>query len=230
MSWHAKPSGGYSIGSAEWNENVDAIHGTLLGLGFTVECIAGIIGNMQAESGLNPWRWQSDRVSESGGYGLVQFTPASGYLALAGTMANRSTSSITSGASPDDGTRQLQAFYNDELGKWSRGAWRPYWSKVTYSSLYSYSRELLRKYGDGEHITLEQFARVNVVQDACFLFLACYEGPAVPNYTPRLDTAHIAYEYLAGHPVPPVPPIPVGTLPEWFFPIISNLKKRKVLK
>ena len=42
--------------------------------------VAGILGNMQAESGLIPDRWQSDRVgNNAGGYGLVQWTPATKY-------------------------------------------------------------------------------------------------------------------------------------------------------
>jgi hypothetical protein len=43
--------------------------------------IAGILGNMQAESALIADRWQSDDVGNmSGGYGLVQWTPASSYI------------------------------------------------------------------------------------------------------------------------------------------------------
>ena len=43
--------------------------------------IAGLLGNMQSESALNPGRWQSDDVGNTtGGYGLVQWTPASKYF------------------------------------------------------------------------------------------------------------------------------------------------------
>lgn len=49
--------------------------------GWTLNAIAGILGNMQAESSLNPGRWQSENVGNmSGGYGLVQWTPASKYI------------------------------------------------------------------------------------------------------------------------------------------------------
>lgn len=49
--------------------------------GWSLNAIAGILGNMQAESSINPGRWQSDNVGNmSGGYGLVQWTPASGYI------------------------------------------------------------------------------------------------------------------------------------------------------
>lgn len=48
---------------------------------WTLNAIAGMLGNMQAESSLNPGIWQSNSVGNtSGGYGLVQWTPATNYL------------------------------------------------------------------------------------------------------------------------------------------------------
>lgn len=49
--------------------------------GWTNKAIASILGNMSVESSLNPGRWQSDSVNNlDGGYGLVQWTPASKYI------------------------------------------------------------------------------------------------------------------------------------------------------
>lgn len=49
--------------------------------GWTLNAVAGVLGNMQAESSINPGRWQSDNIGNmSGGYGLVQWTPASSYI------------------------------------------------------------------------------------------------------------------------------------------------------
>lgn len=49
--------------------------------GWTMSAVAGLLGNMQAESSINPGRWQSDSVGwESGGYGLVQWTPTTKYI------------------------------------------------------------------------------------------------------------------------------------------------------
>lgn len=54
---------------------------TLKGWGCSDGAIAGILGNMQAESALIADRWQSDDVgNKSGGYGLVQWTPARNYF------------------------------------------------------------------------------------------------------------------------------------------------------
>lgn len=49
--------------------------------GWSDNACAGLIGNLQAESSINPGRWQSDRVgSTSNGYGLTQWTPATKYF------------------------------------------------------------------------------------------------------------------------------------------------------
>lgn len=49
--------------------------------GWTLNAVAGMLGNMQRESTLNPGIWQSNNVGNtSGGYGLVQWTPATKYI------------------------------------------------------------------------------------------------------------------------------------------------------
>lgn len=43
--------------------------------------ICGMLGNIQSESSINPGRWQSDNVNNTGaGYGLTQWTPATKYI------------------------------------------------------------------------------------------------------------------------------------------------------
>ena len=47
------------------------------GGGWSINAISAIVGNMQAESGVNPGRWENDIVGNlAGGFGLVQWTPA----------------------------------------------------------------------------------------------------------------------------------------------------------
>lgn len=61
--------------------NAEYILSYLWDKGWTINAIAGILGNMEAESSINPGRWQSELVGNgSGGYGLVQWTPATKYL------------------------------------------------------------------------------------------------------------------------------------------------------
>ena len=51
--------------------------------GFTIYAASGIVGNMWAESLMNPGQWQGD-TPFSGGYGLVQWTPYTLYSDWAG--------------------------------------------------------------------------------------------------------------------------------------------------
>lgn len=70
-----------SLTSDEMNTNATYIYHFLSAAGWTDNAIAGILGNMQAESSLNPGRWQGDAVGVTeAGYGLVQWTPATKYL------------------------------------------------------------------------------------------------------------------------------------------------------
>lgn len=63
--------------------NASYIARYLQGQGWTINAIAGMLGNMQSESSINPGRWQSDIVAPSdptyAGYGLVQWTPYTKY-------------------------------------------------------------------------------------------------------------------------------------------------------
>lgn len=209
MGWNAKPSGSYTFSTQEGKENVVEMNAFFNNNGFTLEAQAGIIGNSMAESGLNPWRWEGDSVNLSGGYGLFQFTPASGYIngqtGLEYFAPNMSTTSVTAGADPRDGEAQLYALVNDTLGKWVRTCWRPYWSIESHPNEYALRNKILTEYGDGAHLSLSDYKRITDVREATFAFLACYEGPGNLILDPRVSNANIAYELLSGEPVPPAP-------------------------
>lgn len=227
--WYAKPAGPYNIGSNEWLGNFNEIYNML---GWTDEAKAGMMGNLQHESGFNPWRWQNDTVNTDAGYGLPQFTPASGYLGLSGVTPNMSTSTITTGATPADGARQIQAIDSDELSKWVSGCWRDYWSPVAYSQLYAYRAQILATWGDGSSISMAQFKACTDVDAAAFIWLACYEGPAAPNFDVRKQTAEYIYQnYMGGvippSPDPPTPPTPSGEgVPFWLLKKAVNNARR----
>ena len=70
----------YSLSQSEMEINALYIYEFLSEKGWSLNSICAILGNMQAESSINPGRWQSDSVgSESLGYGLVQWTPSTKY-------------------------------------------------------------------------------------------------------------------------------------------------------
>ena len=62
---------------AQMTINAQYILNYLVARGWTKEAVCGMLGNMQTESTINPTIWQSlNEGNTSGGYGLVQWTPA----------------------------------------------------------------------------------------------------------------------------------------------------------
>ena len=216
MAWYAKPSGGYSMSSTEGTSNILEIAALYRARGYTDEAIAGVLGNMNAESAFNPWRWQSDVVNYSGGYGLYQYTPARGYINLTGVQyhaPNLSTSSQTAGAQAADGIAQVMVQINDTLGKWVSYCWRDDW--IGQAALRAYRDQVVAQYGSGNRLTQVQFARIDDIRAATFAFLACFEGPAYPNLETRVAAAQQAYQIIQGQP--PTPPTPTGNIPKWLL-------------
>lgn len=78
---HTFYSGNRWLTLDEMKVNARYIYNYLAPRGWTLNAIAGMLGNMQTESTLNPAIWQSlNEGNTSGGYGLVQWTPASNFL------------------------------------------------------------------------------------------------------------------------------------------------------
>lgn len=70
-----------ALSEAQMKLNAEYIKGFFSMQGWSINAIAAILGNIEAESSMNPGRWQSDNVNNtSGGYGLVQWTPATKYF------------------------------------------------------------------------------------------------------------------------------------------------------
>ncbi len=123
-SWNVKISGGYLRESQEALENAFMIGNILLEKGWTINAICGVLGNIEYESGYNPWRWESDDLvlstetekitSSEHGYGLFQFTPASKYIysSYAQSYAGYGPFFLdklnTTEVSRDDGTAQVE--------------------------------------------------------------------------------------------------------------------------
>lgn len=176
-----------------------------------------------AEGGLNPWRWEGDVVNLNRGYGLFQYTPASEYINTAKNVnyyaPNLSVTSITTDAKPTDAIAQLEVFDRNLLSKWVSTCWRNYWSTDTYSSLYQDTRRILFTYGSNQRLSMEQFKRIDDIYDATLAFLACFEGPQVPNMATRYSNARLAYNIITGKPpTPPTPPTPTKRkLPIWMM-------------
>ena len=220
MSWHAKPSGGYATHSTEGEENILEIYNYLYANGYTDEAACGVIGNMISESALNPWRWQSETYNLSGGYGLFQYTPASGYINGAQSVPyyapNLSTSQVTTGAQATDGLAQLYVMDTNYLHKWVSTCWRSYWSRERYPEEYQLRRRILELWGNGATLSMSQYRLITDLRDATFAFLACFEGPARIHLNARYTNAVDVYRFITGQDPQPSPTIRKG-LPIWMM-------------
>lgn len=81
MAWI---SGNRYLTMDEMQNNVDIIHYYFITKGWTENAIAGMLGNMQSESSINPGIWEGLDAVAKGGYGLVQWTPYTKYADWAG--------------------------------------------------------------------------------------------------------------------------------------------------
>ena len=71
-------SGNYTLSLEQMQQNAMDFSLRMLGAGWSPTAIAAVLGNMQAESTINPGRWEGG-VPYKGGYGLVQWTPYTKY-------------------------------------------------------------------------------------------------------------------------------------------------------
>ena len=95
----------------EMTNNAYIVCDYLTACGWTLNAIAGLLGNMESESTINPAIWQNlDSGNYNGGYGLVQWTPATNYTNWA----------TAKGYSITDGNKQLEWIDKETVktGQW----------------------------------------------------------------------------------------------------------------
>lgn len=76
--------GNYNLSTVDMKHNAKIAATLLCMAGMSENSIAAILGNMQAESGINPGIWEN-LDPFNGGYGLVQWTPYNKYSDWWGT-------------------------------------------------------------------------------------------------------------------------------------------------
>lgn len=171
--------------------------------GWTLQAFCGYWGNVGAEGGYNPWRWEWDQVpntygSLASGYGLVQWTPATKYINAENQRiyGNRGygPNFLNQRGSYDDGWAQTH-FMEFNEGQWSSNVYN-----MTYSEY--------------KHSTADP-------RDLAEIWLRSFEKPEVPNPGPRRSNAEYWWNFItSGAPIgpdqpspdpPPLPPEP-GTL------------------
>lgn len=82
MAWI---TGNFYLTQAQMENNAPIVWQYLGANGWTINAVAGILGNMQTESNINPGLWESlQEYNYDGGFGLTQWTPATKYIEWAG--------------------------------------------------------------------------------------------------------------------------------------------------
>lgn len=75
MAWIVKVGVNAYLTQSEMKNNATEFYGYFNSKGFTIESVAGMLGNLQQESNINPGMKQT--ASASSGWGLIQWTPSS---------------------------------------------------------------------------------------------------------------------------------------------------------
>ena len=180
--------------------------------GWSKEAISAMLGNMQAESSINPGIWES-LSPYGGGYGLTQWTPYTKYSDWATAQG------YTWQDNGDAECERIQYEANNNL-QWFTNA----------------------EVGISPPITFSQFTTSTLNVDTLSNYwLWFYEHPANPYYeTQQLRASYSRYWYNyipdpddPPDPDPPDPPDPDPPLPEWsewFIWMMFKMKERSFHK
>ncbi len=163
-----------SLNQSQMEVNALYIYSYLKHEGWSDNAVASILGNIQAESSINPGRWQSNNVGGGPAYGLVQWDPFTKYTNWATSNGYSDPSEMDSNLA-----RIMYVLEQGEGYQW-----------ITTDS-YPISFEDFTT--STESITYLTTA-----------FLKNYERAGVERLEERIEYANNWYTYLTGHePVDP---------------------------
>ena len=209
MPWHNKNTGAYGRESAEALDNARMGYSILAARGFTLEAFCAVWGNVEHESGYNPWRWQGDSVLPVGdprigyqnahAYGLVQWDPASKYIDGGASYSGYGPNYSDRAGSATEGTAQLNFLDATAV---SSGQYFP-------NPNYNYQIS----YANFKSATLNQYSMEWLTR----AWFHNYERGTWSNS--RVTAAQYWYDALSGEPPAPQP----GKIPIW---LLFKLKER----
>lgn len=175
----------------------------------TIEAMAGVMGNMMVESGMNPGQQELYQGgSLSYGYGLIQWTPG----------------------------RVLVDWSDEMLLDWYDGDTQLYRIKCEGERTNGCGGTWLSGTLDGVyyHYTWSEFCALTDPETACRAYLAQRERAGVAALNQRIYYTQQIYDYLSGQPVPPPqpptppdPPTPIST--PWIYGGVRDLMRRGVI-
>ena len=209
MGWHAKNTGAYLKESQEAYDNALEAYGILYARGWGLLAFCGMWGNVQSESGYNPWRWQSDIILPEGdpriyyqnahAYGLAQWDAASKYIDGGAGYSGYAPNFSDNPGAVSDGKAQIN-FLDDTAV--SSGQYYP-------NPYYNYQIS----YDNYKAMTIDNYS----VEYATRAWFHNYERGTWDNG--RVTAAQYWYTTLGGI----TPPTPGGIIPVW---LLFKIKER----
>ena len=213
MAWISRDA---YLTQSEMENNADIVINYYRSLGINDNTIAGILGNMQAESTLSPIL---NERGGGGGYGLVQWTPKQNLIDACNIL---NLSPYTSG------DVQLQVVVKETLG--TPSSIRQWYTTGGFISNYYNSGATSDMIG----ITGQQFLDNSMNWSAdklAIMFMVGYERPShdpnINHYQNRKQYALNWLRYMGGV-VPPTPPTPVGSSGKSHFNFVLFKRQRRV--
>lgn len=196
--WFQPSEQRYLTSDEMWN-NAACVYNHLRREGFSNESIAGILGNMQRESTINPNIWENLTVG-TGGYGLVGWTPASNYR----NWATEHGINMEDANANGNGQCDFLVESAESLGYWLKNPSKGY----TY--------------------TWEEFKKLTSATEAAAAFCWEYERPGVPALEDRKRFAEYWLTQIPLFPSDVGSPIGryAGYI---FPGIINDLRYRKII-
>lgn len=192
------------LNESEQQNNANIINAYYSGLGYHINTISAILGNMQSESTVNP---NFTERGGGGGYGLVQWTPVEDLINACEAL----------GISPyTEGNTQIQVIHGELTGQAGLNQW---YTTSAFIQPYLNSGATLDMVG----VTAEQFISNSMgwyPDKLAVLFMVAYERPSydpdINHYQQRQTNANNWFNYLTGHPPTPTPG-KSGKLPIWAY-------------
>lgn len=197
-------SGNFYLTMAQTQANAREFYNYMLTQGFNVFAVCAMLGNIQVESGVNPGIWENlNRGNLSGGYGLVQWTPATKVLNWL----------EENGYNMDDGTGQMNRIVYERNNNLQWGSTTSY--PLSFNEFANY--------------TNDSMSNEDICKYLANAFLRNYERPDNLNQPQRGINAYNWFLFFeAKRPEPeepgePVEPdVPVEGCPFDYIYILSN--------
>ena len=196
MGWHYVITDGYGWAptyGTDQTDNAEMVWTYLVSSGWTEQAAAGVLGNFQKESFINPGQWEIGRnYSFSYGTGLGQWTPATKVSNYVGSQNKDAMA---------NGDLQMGLLLS------TPGQYSTYYLSPDGSSTY---------YGETGLPYLDSMATysqsTDSVEELTKVWAICWERPGSSYYTQsigeRVTHATHWFNTFSGTPIPPTPPTP----------------------